>query len=651
MLKHFKITPFFVFDGDSIQVKKDTEQKRADKRDENRRKAHALYESGDKRLAYDFFQKCVSITPEMAKCVIEYLQVNSIPYVVAPYEADAQMVYLEKHGLVQGIISEDSDLLVFGCKRLITKLNDNAECIEIDRKDFVKLNQGKFPLGKLNDDELISLVCLSGCDYTAGIPKVGLVTAMKYVIKNKSMENTLTAIRRDGKHSIPDKFFEEYEYANFAFRFQRVWCPIAERLATLNTVPPDLANCEKLFHCIGLAIHKDHGTKQIIHCFDDIDHALHRKICHGELNPYNFHKPLINREHKVRLQSQSVVMTIDKFCNKPSVGTQRGASNKKVSSIARKSNSVNIGGGGGIMTKLELAFKRRKLTPPETNAKKTEFIGSEFFSQNMKKMPTPPDNETRNNTRQIKSEFTSAVPTSEVFDDSFDGSFSDSLASAPGSDSLASIISLDSADESETQIDPDDIETEIPSSMVPTQTENERETQTETQVETQAPLKIALASIPLQPLRDSTTPAAPAASPRDHEPSALIDEESEILSEMEDQPADVPPLAQQLNDNRVLASLREKFLHTDPATTASLAGLAGIPAPRIPLRNVTNIRTTPLHAANTAVKPTTALPALASGVLRQRPAVRTMSGALSTLPRTPSPSISLSQFAYSRKKA
>lgn len=41
-----------------------------------------------------------------------------VPYVVAPYEADAQLAYLEKKGIIDGILTEDSDLLVFGCKRV-----------------------------------------------------------------------------------------------------------------------------------------------------------------------------------------------------------------------------------------------------------------------------------------------------------------------------------------------------------------------------------------------------------------------------------------------------------------------------------------------------------------------------------------------------
>jgi hypothetical protein len=37
---------------------------------------------------------------------------------VAPYEADAQLAYLERTGKISLIISEDSDLIAFGCKRV-----------------------------------------------------------------------------------------------------------------------------------------------------------------------------------------------------------------------------------------------------------------------------------------------------------------------------------------------------------------------------------------------------------------------------------------------------------------------------------------------------------------------------------------------------
>ena len=43
---------------------------------------------------------------------------QGIDCIVAPYEADAQLAYLSISGIAQIIISEDSDLLCFGCERV-----------------------------------------------------------------------------------------------------------------------------------------------------------------------------------------------------------------------------------------------------------------------------------------------------------------------------------------------------------------------------------------------------------------------------------------------------------------------------------------------------------------------------------------------------
>jgi 5'-3' exonuclease len=46
------------------------------------------------------------------------LRGRHIEYIVAPYEADAQLAYLDKKNIIAAIITEDSDLIVYGCKRV-----------------------------------------------------------------------------------------------------------------------------------------------------------------------------------------------------------------------------------------------------------------------------------------------------------------------------------------------------------------------------------------------------------------------------------------------------------------------------------------------------------------------------------------------------
>ncbi|XDT20551.1 XPG N-terminal domain [Nakaseomyces glabratus] len=343
MLKSFGVTPYLVFDGDSINVKQETNKKRREKRQENREIAMRLWQSGNKRNAMDYFQKCVDVTPEMVKCVIDYCKNNGIKYIVAPFEADPQMVYLEKKGLIQGIIAEDSDLLVFGCRRLVTKLNDFGECIEICRDSFGQLTS-KFPIGQLSNEEIRMMVCLSGCDYTNGIPRIGLIKAIKLVMTHRNMDRILMSLQTEGKFSVPENFYDEYRYADYSFQFQRVFCPLSKQIVSLSEIPMGLQSDKILHSCIGKAICRLDGTKR--YCLnDEIDHEIHGYLARGDLNPYDFTKRLVNREHKLQLQSKSdmsitydpsneqksrKVLSIDTFFSSvPEIKGQGTSSNKQ----------------------------------------------------------------------------------------------------------------------------------------------------------------------------------------------------------------------------------------------------------------------------------------------------------------------------------
>lgn len=278
MFRHFGVVPFFVFDGDHFGSKLKTELDRSIKRDENKKIALSLVEAGNSSKAYEYFMKCIDVTPQMAKSVIELLKMEKIEFIVAPYEADSQMVYLEKIGKVDGIVSEDSDLLIFGAKKLLTKLNEFGECIEIDRSKFKQCKLS--PIGLLNDSQLRMVACLSGCDYTSGINKVGIIKAFKLVQRFNSMPKILMNIRLEGKLQVDREFEKEYERADLSFQYQRVYNPLINQISTLNEVPKDLkVDSELLQECMGTLNELEVQTK----------------IAYGELDPIT-KLPLIARD-------------------------------------------------------------------------------------------------------------------------------------------------------------------------------------------------------------------------------------------------------------------------------------------------------------------------------------------------------------------
>lgn len=119
MLRHYKVIPVVVFDGGHLPFKASTEEDRQRRRDASMEQARTKLAEGDLKGAIENFQRAVHITPSMANELIQILKAEGVEFVVAPYEADAQLAYLsrldpEKGGIV-AVISEDSDLMAYGC--------------------------------------------------------------------------------------------------------------------------------------------------------------------------------------------------------------------------------------------------------------------------------------------------------------------------------------------------------------------------------------------------------------------------------------------------------------------------------------------------------------------------------------------------------
>ncbi|QRG38651.1 hypothetical protein FDK38_003068 [Candidozyma auris] len=293
MLRYFGVEPYMVFDGSSLPTKEATNAERAAKRDKARETAIMYTKKGDRKSAWKEYMKAAGVTPEMAKSIMVELDRKHVKYVVAPYEADPQMVYLEKIGLVDGILSEDSDLLIFGCQRLITKLDDYGNCVEIDRDNFCKIKKPN--LAQYSQEQLRWVAILSGCDYTKGIPGVGLKTAFNLVQKSGSLDRIVHALQAERKE-IPEAFLDEAQKATLAFQYQKVFNPVKQALATLQDYP------------------ENHGLDmEIVElcCGRTLEAHIHHGICNGKLHPSTF-QTLMSREQNLATKSSSMVITQSK---------------------------------------------------------------------------------------------------------------------------------------------------------------------------------------------------------------------------------------------------------------------------------------------------------------------------------------------------
>jgi exonuclease-1 len=247
MLQHFGVIPYLIFDGDYLPSKAATEADRSKRREESKTAGYELENAGKPQQAYLEFQKAVDVTPEMARQLIDELKATGVQYLVAPYEADAQMVYLERKGIIQGILSEDSDLLVFGAKCLLTKLDQYGNCVEVNKADFCACKE--ITLTGWSDKEFRQMAILSGCDYLSSINNMGLKTAYRMMRKHKNVEKVVRMLQFDGKFHVPKGYLEAFNQAELTFLHQRVFCPTTQRIVfhTELELPID----EEKMHFIG----------------------------------------------------------------------------------------------------------------------------------------------------------------------------------------------------------------------------------------------------------------------------------------------------------------------------------------------------------------------------------------------------------------
>jgi DNA excision repair protein ERCC-5 len=109
----------------------------------------------------------------MVEDVKELLRLFGIPYIDAPAEAEAQCAFLNQKGLVDGVISNDSDVFLFGAVRVYRNVFDQKRYVEKYDSSYLESGLG------LSRERLIILAMLLGSDYTDGVNGIGIVNALE----------------------------------------------------------------------------------------------------------------------------------------------------------------------------------------------------------------------------------------------------------------------------------------------------------------------------------------------------------------------------------------------------------------------------------------------------------------------------------------
>ncbi|CAZ79949.1 unnamed protein product [Tuber melanosporum] len=128
------------------------------------------------------------VTQAMVQECQQLLTLFGIPYITAPMEAEAQCAELVRLGLVDGIVTDDSDTFLFGGTRVYKNMFNQAKFVECYLAGDLEKEYA------LDRTGLIRIAHLLGSDYTEGVPTVGPVTAMELLAEFAS-DNGLTEFK------------------------------------------------------------------------------------------------------------------------------------------------------------------------------------------------------------------------------------------------------------------------------------------------------------------------------------------------------------------------------------------------------------------------------------------------------------------------
>ncbi|XP_033332620.2 exonuclease tos isoform X2 [Megalopta genalis] len=313
MLLSHKIKPILVFDGRHLPAKALTEDKRREARQINRSKAIELIKMGQHAEGRNLLRRSIDVTHEMALQLIKQCQKMNVDCIVAPYEADAQLAYLNISGIADVVITEDSDLTLFGCKKVFFKMDVYGHGTLVDQ-EHLHLAMG-LQAEQFSMDSFRYMCILSGCDYLPSLSGIGLTKAKKFIMLNTDCD-IYRALTRLGSYLkmkslvVTKEYRDAFILADITFKHQLVFCPLQRKQVRLNPLSPDITE-EQLYYAgvetnqadaLQLALGNcDPFSLEVLHNFDpDKEENQNRSNAWGRKSVQLQHTSIWSRNYQLR---------------------------------------------------------------------------------------------------------------------------------------------------------------------------------------------------------------------------------------------------------------------------------------------------------------------------------------------------------------
>ena len=212
LLLSFDIKCICVFDGKILEAKEKEIINRNLYKKNSKKLAEKLEKEGKEEESKKIFNRTLKPKSRMINSLIELLKKLNQKVIISPYEADAEISYLYKEKKIDFAITEDSDLIPYGVKKLVFKLETNGNCEYLDlEKKYINYpnNICKFLLN-IPKLKLIQFCVMLGCDYLPQIKGFGCKSAFKLFSICDTIEEVVVLLKNSGKF-----IFENYDEVNY----------------------------------------------------------------------------------------------------------------------------------------------------------------------------------------------------------------------------------------------------------------------------------------------------------------------------------------------------------------------------------------------------------------------------------------------------
>lgn len=125
----------------------------------------------------------LDIRMEDFSLVKQLFDLLEVPYYYGVSEAEATCAHLCLNGEVDAVMTEDTDILAYGCPFNLHKINvHNNTIMLIEMKKLLTMLEVSYP-------QFRDFCIMCGTDYNTNIPKIGPERAFKYIKEYKSIDN------------------------------------------------------------------------------------------------------------------------------------------------------------------------------------------------------------------------------------------------------------------------------------------------------------------------------------------------------------------------------------------------------------------------------------------------------------------------------